>query len=266
MEKKIKKTQSENISENHLGGYIPGGDENTWFPELWEWIVKKLDVRSVLDIGCGEGHAIKYFKGLGCDVLGIDGSSIAIKDSVVPQNVVKHDFCKGDYTLNKKYDITWSCEFVEHVKPKYLYNFLKTFKFSNKYVFMSHAQPGQCGWHHVNCRSDNYWIKIFSKIGFKFDSELTKISRKLAKKGHFAKSGLVFVRGNSYVNSYAPSEIYLRHLHIKLKTIDCIIFGPTLIYIMIDKNIGVLGILLNRHYPHLYSFLKKLKNKGRYGR
>lgn len=261
MENRINNIKSKSISEDHLGGYIPGGDRNTWFPRLWKWIVRELDVRSVLDIGCGEGHAIKYFRKLGCDVLGIDGSSTAIRDNVAPQNVVKHDFCKGDYTPNKKYDMIWSCEFVEHVDPKYLNNFLKTFKSINKYIFMTHAQPGQKGWHHVNCKSDEYWIKILSKIGVRFDPELTRIARALAQRGYFAKSGLVFVKNDFPLKFDIIKKKYPKYLILDIKIIDDIKFGFVMIYKVIDKYIGILGKLLNKFHPRLYFFLKKLKNK-----
>jgi len=184
-----------NISEGDLGGYIKGGDPETYYPKLWDWIVKELDVQSVLDIGCGEGYSTRYFKKIGCDVLGIEGSSKAIRDSVISNNVIKHDFCKGEYTPNKKYDSIWSCEFVEHIEEKYISNFLETFKFAEKYIFMTFAEKGQEGWHHVNCKTKEYWIKKISQIGFRFDPKLTEFAKSLCKK-HFNEHGLVFINQN----------------------------------------------------------------------
>ncbi len=87
--------------KKHLGGYVAGGDIWTWFPGLWTWFVKEFKIKSVLDVGCGEGHSLKYFLDLGCDVLGVEGSSQAIKDSVISDKIVKHDFCDGPYTPEK---------------------------------------------------------------------------------------------------------------------------------------------------------------------
>ena len=66
-----------NISEGHLGGYISAshpravelgvkdGDSATYAPNLWRWLVDVLGVESVIDVGCGEGHAAAFFCGHG---------------------------------------------------------------------------------------------------------------------------------------------------------------------------------------------------------
>lgn len=180
------------IFEAHfLGGYIIGGDPETWYPELWDWVINELEIKSVIDIGCGEGHSTKYFKEKGCNVLGIEGSKIAIKNSPIKESLIRHDYTKGPFHSDNEYDLAWSCEFVEHVEEKYLNNYLETFKVS-KYIFMTHALSGQGGYHHVNCKPKEYWIEKISEIGFKFDKELTQKAREKALHGYFEKTGLVF--------------------------------------------------------------------------
>jgi len=71
---------------------------------------------------------------------------------------------------------------------------LKTFAIADRYVMMSFAEPGQTGWHHVNCQPAEYWIEKVSALGFRCDAELTKSARKAAASGHFFARGLVFVR------------------------------------------------------------------------
>lgn len=96
----------------HLGGYVVGGDEATWFPELWAWLVESMDVSSVLDVGCGDGQAVHEFARLGCTVQGIDG---------VPQDdplIVEHDFTQGPYLPDRVFDMIWCCEFVEHIEER----------------------------------------------------------------------------------------------------------------------------------------------------
>lgn len=181
----------------HLGGYVAGGDSNTWYPELWDWMINKLVVTSVIDVGCGEGHSTRYFKERGCKVLGVEGSEIAIKNSPVKELLIRHDYTKGPLHPDDEYDLAWSCEFVEHVEKKYVYNFLETFK-ASKYIFMTHAIPGEeRGYHHVNCQPKEYWIEKLSEIGFKYDKELTKKAREKALHGYFKKTGLVFKRNSN---------------------------------------------------------------------
>ena len=31
----------------HLGGNSVGGNINTWYPELWAWMVKRLDIETI---------------------------------------------------------------------------------------------------------------------------------------------------------------------------------------------------------------------------
>lgn len=176
----------------HLGGYVPGGDSWTWFPSLWEWFVKEFNIKSVLDIGCGEGHSTKFFFDLGCDVSGVEGSDQAINDSPIANKIVKHDFCDGVYIPSKKYDLVWCCEFVEHVEEKYLLNFLETFKYC-KYLMITHATPGQGGYHHVNEQSVVYWLEHLKKIGFELLPEVTLLAREKSIDYFFLRSGLVLI-------------------------------------------------------------------------
>jgi cyclopropane fatty-acyl-phospholipid synthase-like methyltransferase len=177
----------------HLGGYVAGGDEATWFPELWRWAVNELGVRSVLDIGCGEGHALRYFRELGCNVTGVDG---------VPQDdsdIVMHDYTWGSHPLfsgRNDFDLVWSCEFLEHLEERHLPSVVPDFQ-SAKFVMMTHAFPGQAGHHHVNCRDPEYWKGFFAGIGFTYRDDLTRLARLQAAVNespwnHFVRSGMVF--------------------------------------------------------------------------
>lgn len=177
----------------HLGGYIEGGDEATIYPDLWRALVEELDVHDVIDVGCGDGVAVTFFEGLGCNVLGIDG---------VPQDhpsIVTHDFTKGELRPRPvSADLVWSCEFVEHVAEEYVGNFIDVFAVG-KIVLMTHAAPGQPGWHHVNCQPADYWIDVMWQAGYWHDFDLTFWTRALAGKNlspwnHYVRSGLAFRR------------------------------------------------------------------------
>lgn len=177
----------------HLGGYIEGGDEATYFPALWEWLVSVCGVRTVLDIGCGDGVALRYFRKLGCRVEGVDGVE------QTDHRIHQHDYTTGPYmVMRSHYDLIWCCEVVEHIEEQYLPNLIEDFK-RGKMVLMTHAFPGQPGHHHVNCRDAEYWKGVMAGAGFKYQEALTNATRWTAQKNespwnHYARSGLAFRR------------------------------------------------------------------------
>jgi len=196
-----------NVCEGHLGGYIMAsdsrapsgleivhGDPATWDPQLWLWTISALNVRSVLDVGCAEGHCIRFFSEYGCAVKGVDGSRLAKKHSRLPECHDVHDFTEGAYAAAGAWDMVWCCEFVEHVEEKYARHFLEAFKLARRYILLTHARPGEPGWHHVNCQTREYWIDKLDQIDFRFSALLTKCAGRVARGGHFKSKGLVFVR------------------------------------------------------------------------
>jgi hypothetical protein len=165
--------------QQYLGGYIVGGDNDTYCPEIWNWIISN-GIKSILDVGCGEGYSTKYFLDHGIDAIGIEGGKNAIENSKIQNNIILHDYTKGPYIPCKKYDAVWCCEFVEHVDEKYIDNFLTTFSYAN-HIFMTHALPGQGGYHHVNEQEAKYWIRNIEKNNFIFDQDISLKLRNLSK-------------------------------------------------------------------------------------
>lgn len=188
------------VVDGHLGGYVPGGDPNTTYPLLWRYLVDELGVRSVLDIGCGDGGAARWFIDEGCTVRGVDG----IDQSLA--YVQQHDYSvDGERTPISydppEFDLVWSAEFVEHVEATHVPDFLADFALG-KVVLMTHAVPGQPGWHHVNCRTSDYWIGAMAAIGYELDVGLMHVTRDLAEResgipsqgNYYAATGLAFRR------------------------------------------------------------------------
>jgi SAM-dependent methyltransferase len=185
---------------SNLGGYVPTGDPATWFPDLWTWLVRELNLRSVIDVGCGEGQALDFFAGLGCDVVGVEGTLQFRVD------ILQHDYEQAALHFARDFDLCWCCEFVEHVREEYIPNFMATFAHA-KLIALTHAFPGQPGWNHVNCQPPSYWIAQMDSYGFDYDHELSLLARVQAAHNvftwtdsegehvnHFLRSGLIFIR------------------------------------------------------------------------
>jgi SAM-dependent methyltransferase len=177
------------VTAGHLGGYVRGGDPDTLYPEMWAYLVEREGIRSVLDVGCGDGAALAAFKEIGVTgFFGIDG---------LPQPdpmIGLHDFTTGPYPWisGTEFDLVWSAEFVEHVEEAHVHAVMDALT-KAPLVLMTHALPGQPGWHHVNCRESVYWIQGFRQYGFALDDELTAATRARAH-GYYAATGLAFRR------------------------------------------------------------------------
>jgi len=174
-------------SSSHLGGYWIGGDPNTWCPEVWERIIDDKELRSVLDVGCGEGWSTAFFADPGIVALGVEGAESAITRSPVPNLVLRHDYTTEPFIPHMPFDLVWCCEFVEHVEERFSANFMATFSMA-RWVAMTHAFPGQPGYHHVNCQSTSYWINRMDADGFRFDEKYSLSLRGLTRAMHVCRS------------------------------------------------------------------------------
>lgn len=163
---------------NHLGGCILEGDIGTFAPQVWDRLIELYKPKTVIDVGCGAGYSLKYFLDKHLDGIGVEGFMTAVDKSPVKGNIVVHDYTKGPFVAPSEFDLAWCCEFVEHVEARYMPNFMTTFT-KCKYVAMTHAVPGQPGYHHVNCQEAKYWIDIFDQYGFDYLESESLILRKL---------------------------------------------------------------------------------------
>lgn len=186
----------------HLGGTSVGGDPDSWFPEMWDWLAKKYSLQSMLDIGCGVGQAQMYFeRKLAVATLGIDCEQV-LKHHVLkdPRYFDAHDLTTGPYIGASKFDLVWCCEVAEHIEEKFVGNLLETVVANCRKVFCLCAAPkGAGGYHHVNCQDSPYWIEKFESAGLKHQPDLTAEGRRLSPGAvngrcvsYFARSGLIF--------------------------------------------------------------------------
>jgi SAM-dependent methyltransferase len=142
----------------HLGGNMRHGDIHTFAPVLWRFLVERFGIRSVLDVGCGEGHAVLFFERLGIKAHGIDGLRENVEQAVTP--ILQHDLLVAPYIM--PVDLVWSSEVAEHIAPEKVDNYIDTLA-NGRFVAMTAARAGQGGHHHVNCRPKEYWINLMAQ-------------------------------------------------------------------------------------------------------
>jgi hypothetical protein len=184
---------AEDPDDSALGGNIVGGDPQTYHPELWTYLVSRFGIGSLLDVGCGEGHCVQYFAASGIRAVGFDGLRRNVECAVVP--IVLHDLRDAPFHL--PVDLVHCCEVVEHIAERYLPNLLPTLA-NGRVIAMTHAVPGQTGYHHVNCQPTSYWIDKIEAMGYAFlPRETLAAKARILQAGHwtyFVRSGLLFER------------------------------------------------------------------------
>lgn len=153
-----------------------------------------LGVDSLLDIGCGLGGMVEMGMSLGLNSFGIDGDYSIVRNPILSNNILIHDYTVGNSGLLNNFGMVWSCEFLEHVDEIYIPHYMKDFQLG-KYIFITHAPVGKVGHHHVNCQNSDYWIKIFNDYGFELSYGLTLKARSCSSmtREFFRENGLVFI-------------------------------------------------------------------------
>lgn len=178
----------------HLGGNISYGDISTYAPSVWNYLIDRFSVESVLDLGSGGGYASHYFFNKGLKVVAIEGMHDNVIKSKFP--AVKHDLTTGP--VFTKVDLVHCQEVVEHIEEKYIDHLIDSMC-CGKFLVMTHALPGQDGYHHVNLQPTEYWVDHLSKKGMILLVDDTNKIRRLAGQDGAAflnQSGLVFANPN----------------------------------------------------------------------
>lgn len=102
----------------HLGGWTEI-DIHGISMYVWQYMVREMGIKSLLDVGCGRGISTSWFLMNGVDALCVEGSHDAYDNSVLPDKtaqMVEHDFSRGPWWPEKTYDAVWCVEFLEHVR------------------------------------------------------------------------------------------------------------------------------------------------------
>lgn len=173
-------------------GYLGG---HGWITHTDEGALKYLKdtfgIKTMLDVGCGPGGQVRVAKELGIDAEGVDGDDRLVSENEdITINVC--DYTQGSF--EKKVDLIWSTEFLEHVKERYQKNYMSTFSCAD-HVFITFAPPGKHGTHHVNLQPSSYWIKVFKTYGFEYDENITnEIKANSTMKREFVRNNGLYFR------------------------------------------------------------------------
>lgn len=177
----------------HLAGYFALGEQ----PRLTiGYLVRRFKPTTVLDVGSGPMGSKKIFHDFGIKLVWcIDGDDQLLYREDLREHLNTFsivDLERSPYRFPTTFDMVFSYECAEHIKN--VDNYVETVTINcGKILAMTHALPGQGGYHHVNEQDDAYWIDKITKKGFKYLESRSKKCR-AAGDGYFSISGLIFER------------------------------------------------------------------------
>lgn len=182
------------MSIHNRGYWLDKAETNTHAsdPVLKEALVKVFsDVKTIIDIGCGNGEYTKHFIQHGFECSGYDGCPIT------PE--ITNGVCKvQDFSVPVNlgtFDLVLSLEVGEHVPQQYEQIFIDNLvSHSTKYICISWGVEGQPGIGHVNCRNNDYIIEEMSKRDYEFDLKKSAILRKYSTFPWFENTVMVFYK------------------------------------------------------------------------
>lgn len=127
-------------------------------------IIKLLNPKSVVDLGCGNGEFLAKFKQDGIeDILGIEGEWIDKENLLIPKGSFIHRDLQKKIILNKKFDLAVFMEVAEHLKPESSKIFIKNVIDLSDIIIFSAGIPFQRGLGHINENWITYWADLFKE-------------------------------------------------------------------------------------------------------
>jgi hypothetical protein len=165
-------------SNNSSNTYPPVFYKNTmkcreWQIAIGQCIGRILDIKSVVDFGCGLGYYLEGFQKSGAVTRGFEISYDNAKEYMSKE--VVDNISKGN-AMEKidcgKFDLSMSIEVAEHILPEKSQVLIQNLTdSSNHYILFTAAPPGQGGVCHINERDRIFWIGLLKERGFEFSQK-----------------------------------------------------------------------------------------------
>lgn len=122
-----------------------------------------LQVKSVLDVGCGQGGWLTVWKELGCeDVHGIDGDYVVRERLLVGVDEFSAIDLVHPFDLERPFDLVQCLEVGEHLPTASSWGFIDSIVRHAPMVLFSAAARGQGGDSHINEQDYEFWRQLFA--------------------------------------------------------------------------------------------------------
>jgi hypothetical protein len=212
-------------SENYNREFYEGLNRNNGQSAMYlaEYLSKRLNFSSVIDIGCGNGDLLNSFLNLGIKTLkGIEGNGNFLNHS--DQFDISIENLESQIHFQKKYDVAICLEVAEHIDAIFADNLISTLTNASDLVIFSAAVPGQGGTLHVNEQPPNYWALKFLTQGYTlFMDPREEIWKHQGIAPYYRQNILVYKKSSNSPLIYVEPK-YMKHPEIFLNPARKILF------------------------------------------
>lgn len=125
-------------------------------------VLRYVNSRSVIDVGCGQGTWLSVFREHGVeDVWGVDGSHVDQLQLEIPAQRFLAADLNRPLSLKRRFDLVVSLEVAEHLPAGCADDFVESLTRLGPVVLFSAAIPHQGGACHLNEQWPSYWANRF---------------------------------------------------------------------------------------------------------
>jgi 2-polyprenyl-3-methyl-5-hydroxy-6-metoxy-1,4-benzoquinol methylase len=155
-------------------------------------LMKKEEIESVVDFGCGMGDYIRHLINQGYYCEAYDGNP---NTGILTNGLAKVLDLSNSFDLKRRFDCVISLEVGEHIPKEYEHIFIDNISTHSKNLLvLSWAIKGQGGDGHVNCQDNDYVITEMEKRKFKFDEKTSNYLREAVSNAAWFKNTIMVFR------------------------------------------------------------------------
>lgn len=158
-------------------------------------LLRLLSVRSVVDVGCGQGAWLAAFRKSGVeDVLGIDGDYVDRGALAIPEHCFRAVDLSSPFAVERTFDLAVSLEVAEHLPAESAAGFIESLTRLAPAVLFSAAIPFQGGTQHINEQWQHKWAELFKERGYApVDAIRRQIWQSAAVEWWYAQNTILYV-------------------------------------------------------------------------